>query len=81
MLIKLVCDKEIHLYKGNMKFSELKIFCKNSFRKLPESFHFVYFDDEGDELMISSNLDSVNFKSLFLNHNNKAVKLHIRPNQ
>ncbi len=80
MLVKLVLDKEIHLYKGHLKFSELKNFCQSSFRKLPEAFHFVYYDEEGDELMMSSNIDSVNFKSLFLHQNSKAIKLFIRPN-
>lgn len=51
-MIKVKHASEIHLVKVCSKFSDLKASVRDAFRDLPLNFHFVYLDEEEDEITV-----------------------------
>lgn len=49
-MIKVKHHAEIHLIKVCSSFSQLKASVRDAFRELPQAFHFVYLDEDEDEI-------------------------------
>ena len=48
MPLKVIYEKEIHIYKGNNTINELSEFVNISFGKVPKDFVLTYTDSDGD---------------------------------
>lgn len=49
-MIKVKHNAEIHLIKVCNSFRQLKAMVRDTFRELPLTFHFVYLDEDDDEI-------------------------------
>jgi sequestosome 1 len=77
MSIKVIFDKEIHSYKGEMhRFSELLAYITKSFRQLPKTFNLYYRDAEDDQITLSCEED---FAALL--ESSKTPKIFIQRSQ
>lgn len=57
MLLKLTYNQHIHLYKGELCLIKIKKHCSNVFKSIPSNFEFIYTDEDGDEITISTQSD------------------------
>jgi hypothetical protein len=57
MQIKLLFKSETKKIKKPKDYDSLISYCSKNFTNLPQSFKFFYFDQEGDLITISSQVD------------------------
>ena len=46
MMMKIVHDKQIHLYRGEKTMKSIKAHCQTIFKQLPAHYCFYYIDED-----------------------------------
>lgn len=57
MPIKVVYEKEIHIFKGSNTQKALQNFIENSFQKIPQNYILYYVDSDNDKITLSCDED------------------------
>ena len=77
MLIKVTLNKEIHLYNGEVSIKSLASFAERTFKNIPNVFTFHYIDEEGDNIMVSSDEDI----AMMIPPSGKVMKIFIQEDE